>query len=378
MKSINNTNIAGELRQPRGAVKINGELVAGWVSWEIDNNTFYQADTFRVTFAISGLPPAYDSAFWAKTAKIEVEILAGFPANPESYTAAELDSLIFGQADDVAFDPVHRVIEVSGRDLTAQLIDTKTTEKWPNLTASEIVQKIAAAHGLDAVVVKTTQKAGTYYEIDHVRLTDQRSEWDLLTWLAHEEQYLVYVQGKALHFEPKPAADTATPYVLKWEAPDYSRGYPVTNFKSIQFARNLTLAKDVIVHVRSWNAKNKKGFTKTAQATHNKNTVLAGAAQPVGEAQTYSYTIPGLTPEQALQKAQALLKDITAHEIRLNATLPADNILSGTALVQVIGTDTAFDQTYWPESITRRMSLDEGYEMTLSAKNHSPESTVTA
>jgi hypothetical protein len=367
--------VAAAARQPRGLVRVNGEVMPGWVIWEVDNNAFYQADTFRCTFALSRLPSARGPGWWAGLQQIDVEILAGFPKDPQSFTAAELDSLIYGRVDDLTFDPVSGQIEISGRDLTSEFIDTKTTEKFQNLTSSQVVEQLAQRHGMTAVVTKTETKTGRYYEIDHARMNDQRSEWDLLTWLAHEEQFMVFVKGKELHFVPKPNPDD-DPYVLQWDAPTDERGHPVFSGKTLVFSRNLTLAKDVIVKVRSWNAKHKKGFTKVAQATHNKNTVLIGAAQPIGEAQTYSYTIPGLTPEQALQRAQALLKEITAHEMKLTATLPADNVLAITNIVKVTGTGTAFDQIYYPASIVRHMSVMEGYSMTLNAKNHSPESVV--
>lgn len=364
-------------RQPRGLVKINGEAMPGWVEWEIDNNTFYQADTFRVTFALSMLPPQRGALWWSQQAAILVEIFAGFPADPERYSDADLQSVFYGKVDDITFDPVAATIEIAGRDLTAEFIDGKTTERWPNLTSSQIATQLAQRHNLTPVVTVTKTKAGTFYEIDHVRLTDKRSEWDLLTWLAHEEQFVVYVKGQELHFEPKPDA-TKEPYMLQWQPANDERGHPVFNGMRIAFSRNLTLAKDVIVQVRSWNAKNKKGFIKTARATHNKNTVLAGAAQPIGDAQTYSYTIPGLTPEQALQKAQALLKEITQHEVKLHADMPADNLLGVTDVIQVVGTGSDFDQLYYPDSILREMSVRSGYVMRITAKNHSPESVVLA
>ena len=321
------------------------------------------------------MPFERNAEWWAARTEIFIEILAGFPVDADNFTSSEMVSLIYGRVDDVTYDPVGRKIDLSGRDLTSAFVDAKTTEKFLNYTSSEIAVVLALRHGLTAVVTKTETISGRYYEIDHGRLTDQRSEWDLLTWLAHEEQFMVYVKGHELHFEPKPSPDD-DPYVLKWEPLTEDRGHPVFNGKTISFSRNLTLAKDVIVRVRSWNAKNKSGFTKTAQATHNKNTVLKGAAQPIGEAQTFSYTIPGLTPEQALQRAQSLLVEITAHQVKLSATFPADNLLSVTNVIKVIGTMSAFDQIYYPDSIIRQMSIGEGYTMSINAKNHSPESVV--
>jgi hypothetical protein len=100
------------------------------------------------------------------------------------------------------------------------------------------------------------------------------------------------------------------------------------------------------------------------------------SALPFGQPQVYSYTIPGLTKQEALVKAQALLSEISKHEMRLEAHLPADNILTAQTLVTVQGTGTPFDQVYFPDSVIRSMD-DGGYRMQLAAKNHSPETTVT-
>ena len=87
----------------------------------------------------------------------------------------------------------------------------------------------------------------------------------------------------------------------------------------------------------------------------------------------YYFTIPGLTPEQALQRAQAKHREITQHEMRLSFSMPADNVLQATDIIRAEGTDSPFDQTYYPESIHRAMSLSDGYTMTGAAKNVSPE-----
>ncbi len=53
-------------------------------------------------------------------------------------------------------------------------------------------------------------------------------------------------------------------------------------------------------------------------------------------------------------------------------TLPGDSVLTTSLQVQVVGSGTAFDQTYWPVSVRRTLSMDQGYVMTLTAKNASP------
>ncbi len=266
-------------------------------------------------------------------------------------------------------------IELVGRDLTSVFIDAKTTEKWPNLTASQIATQLAQRHGLTPVVTATNAKAGKYYEIDHVNLTDQRSEWDLLAYLAHIEGFVVYVKGKELHFEPKTDPDS-TPYLIQWVPPDDTKGYPEANVVDMKFSRALTVSRGIQVVVRTWNAKQKKGFT--VSYPNKAKTTQAGKAKPFGGAQIYSYTIPGLTQEQALERAQKIYAELIAHEMKLQISrMPADSILGVTTMVEVAGTDTAWDQKYFPDSVVRRMSMTDGYVMSLNAKNHAPDSTVT-
>ncbi|WP_157128305.1 hypothetical protein [Cupriavidus sp. USMAA2-4] len=41
--------------------------------------------------------------------------------------------------------------------------------------------------------------------------------------------------------------------------------------------------------------------------------------------------------------------------------------------ILVEGTNTKFDQIYYPVSITRQMSVTAGYAMRVEAKNHNPD-----
>jgi phage protein D len=376
---VNIVPAASAARQPRGIVKVNDAIMPGWVEFEVENNAFFQADTFRCKFAVSALPSDYSPAWWASQSKIFIELFAGFPADVDAFSAADLDSFIYGQADEITYDPVTTCIEVTGRDKTADFIDAKTYEQFVNLTSSAIASTLAARHGLTPVVTATSTKVGTYYQLENRRIPLDRSEWDLLTWLAQEEGFSVYVKGKELHFEPRVQPD-ASQYALQWQAPtpDGSISVPSFNGLDLKCSRNLTLARDIIVYVRSWNTKQKNGFTVKAQATHTKKAIGKVAAQAAGAAQAYSFVKPGLTREQAQNLANQHLAELSAHEMKIAASLPGDNLLALTTLVSLMGTGTAFDQTYYPDSIVRSMSVLDGYRMHLSAKNHSPESTVLA
>lgn len=365
-------------RKPRGAIIIydkdgNRHIVSGWESFEVDNNAYRSADTFRVVFIASLLPADYNPTWFAEQSSIYV----GIYATPDyliegNYIPIPEDLLIYGQTDEVVFDPVRGIVELSGRDLTAALIDTKTSEHFANQTASQIATVLARRHGLTPVVTATKTKAGDYYKDDHASTTQQQSEWELLTFLANVEDFVLYVKGQELHFEPRPSEQTDH-YAIVWDAANADRAFPIANAVNLQFSRNLTIAKGVTVEVHSWNAKQKKGFS----ASWPKAAKAVQPGQSAAKTQVYRYNISGLTQDKALQRAQSIYKQIIAHEMRLTAYLPADNVLNCTKTMMVRGTSTAFDQVYYPESIMRSMSLTEGYRMNIRAKNTSPELEVT-
>jgi phage protein D len=357
-------------RQPRGAVTINGRAVP-WVSFQVDSNSTFNADTFKVTLAANALPIDLTAAHLIDGRDLAVGVYAGFPSNPQAFSVAELGQLIYGRTDDVHYDPAGGTLELSGRDLTGVFIDRKTSDKFQNLTSSQIASGLALRAGLTPVVTSTTTKAGTYYAIDNARLTLNMSEWELLCYLASQENFAVYVMGRELHFEPKPTPGDA--YALQWvPGQGGSSGF---SGMSLSLQRNLTVTRDVTVTVRSFSAKKAQVVLATyPQAKHKGASAgTSGTQQPEGHVRT----IPGLTREQALQRAQAIHAEITAHEMKLSASLPGDNLLTPFTPVVLRGTGTPYDQTYYPESVLRTMSADEGYRMQLEAKNRAPENDTT-
>lgn len=377
--NINETTALSTVRQPRGLVKINGTVMPGWTEFEVDNNAFFHADTFRCKFSTSALPDDFNAAWWASQSTIYVELFAGCPPDSQAFTANELTKYIYGRVDEVTYDPVGAFVEVSGRDLTADFIDTRTYEQFLNHTSSEIAIELAARHGLTPVVTETKTIVGTYYDGEVRRVPLDRTEWDLLTWLAEEEGFSVYVKDQQLFFAPR-AEPAPNHYALRWQPATRDGAHPTPAFNGVDLvmSRNLTLANDIVVVVRSSDIKNPKGFTVRAQASHPAKATSKGAAQPAGTAQVHSYVIARKTHAQAQAIANKTLADLSFHERRISATLPADDLLQLNTLISLTGTGSDFDQTYYPDSIIRRLSVTTGYTMRVAAKNHSPESTVLA
>ncbi len=375
MAAVNDSTAGSVSRQPRAIVLVNGLRAEGVFGWEVDNNIHYLADAFRVDLSLSAQPPHMDWSWWALQSVFTIEVLAGFPTDPDNFNPDDLQSLLIGNVDELDIDPVADTITLIGRDLTAKFIETRTTQKWANRKASDIVKILAAEHGMIADTVETSDYVGTYYKDEIVRLSDTRTEWDLLTFLAREEGTEVFVRGNTLVFR-EPPATPGTPYIVQWTPPDVTSAAPKSNAIDIQLSRNLTLARDIIVQVRSWNPRQKVPFTKTARASHKRTSAVSPRAIPVGTAQTYFRVIPNLTAEQAQQRANQILAEISSMERRLKATLPGDGLLSVDNPIQLTGTGTDFDSSYFVQSVVRRFSFEEGYRMTVEAKNHPVESEV--
>lgn len=371
---INNPVPSSSASQPRGMVLINGENVSGLSSFEVDNNSYFQADTFRLTLALSAQPANRGFDFWAAQTSLQAELLVGAPRDPNNFTRTDLKSLLVGYVDDIEIDPLRDEISMVGRDLTSLLIDKKRSITFTNLKSSDIAAQIAADVGLTANIAPTTAFRGTMNQIVKALVNDRATYWDVLTKLAQIEQYNVWVSGNTLNFQPKQS--TPDTYVLQYQPPQ-PLAYPVGNFAGMKFSRNLSVTRGVKVTVRSFVQKTGKSVVAMATRTRVQNTTTSRFAKtglPVAE---YFFTYPNMTTDQAQAKANALAQEISQHEVNLEADLPGDDLLTPQVPVKVVGTGTKFDQIYYPASIQRRYSFEDGYRMILRARNYSPETQLT-
>lgn len=391
---VNTVPVAAQVRQPRAIVRVtSSELSAddalaaslsgggtstssavalpGWIQWSVSNNSYFEADTFSVNFAASALPSANDADWLSQQSELFIEILAGFPSNPWKPTAAELTSLIYGRVDNIDWDLAGTTVALTGRDLTAAFIDKKLTTQYQNQTASAAVTAIAQAHGLSVMATSTSELIGAYMHNDQVRIQATQSEWDFICWLAREAGFVAYVQGQSLYFGPDQRVG-ADPYVIQWKPPTADQNWPTSNVRSLSVSRAMTVAKGITVTVRSPSHTKK---TPTVQSyPSNPKATQAGKASPFGSVQTYYYNVePNLTPQQVEQRAEQLYNQIVSHAMKLSAELPADLLMDVSVPVQLTGTGTKWDQTYYPRLITRSMSMDDGFLMAVEAQNTTPE-----
>jgi phage protein D len=340
-------------------VLLNGSTVLPAISAEVTNNSHFTSDSFRVECSLSAMPSAFGAAYWAASQGDQVQISVGVGSgNPVP--------LILGQVDNAEIDLIRKTVALTGRDLSASFIDKKTTDKFQNQTSSQIALTLATRHKLQANIAATKTKVGTYYAVDQVSLAREESEWDLLIYLAQHEGYDLWVSGNTLNFQPSLNLSSGTPYLLMYSA----QPSQFASFTDLKMSRSQTLARDIIVIVRSWNQVQQKVFQVTYKRTQANKGQRAG-----GQAQTYSYTVPNLTQQGALNYAMQKAEEISRQERILQVELPGDVTLNIRTPVKLVGTGTAFDQTYYPDTIKREISFEK-FRMSLRAKNHSPQSTV--
>jgi phage protein D len=367
--TINALPVTNAVRQPRAVVKLNGQAVPGWISWNVLSNSYYEADTWRVSFALSQLPKSNDANWFSLQQETFVEIFAGFPTNPDNPDVTQLQSLIYGRIDEIQYDPVGTLIDLRGRDLAGAFIDNRLIASYSNHTASYIATKIASARGLNTgLITATSTKVGVYYQRDQVYLSSNRSEWDMLCYLARHEKFVCFVTGQNLYFGPDPLPDS-NPYKIAW-TPGQNGGPPSSNALALSFSRSQTVAKGVTVQVRS--ADLDTGRPTVVNYPSVPRAIQAGKASPFGNVQPYYVDAgAGHSPEECQQIAEAKYREIISHEMKLEARLPGDNLLSPRRMIELTGTGTAFDQLYVARSVSRSMSRDEGYVMTVQAQNPS-------
>jgi phage protein D len=344
-------------RVPRLRILANGQPLTGAYAAEVIANNYYSADSFSTVIAL-GPDPWADTPFWSS----EVDILIDVQLSLDDGTS--FTSLLQGMADTVSIDPVEGVARLSGRDFTAALIEARTQEAFSNRTSSEIATILAQRHGLVPSVVATTTPVGRFYQSDHESLTLDRfsratTEWDLLVYLARMESYDAFITGRSLYFQPMVQVSTNAQLLRP------------TDMIQLKLERALTLARDIQVTVRSWNSLQGMAFTERVTST-----ITGSSNGTVAQPREYVVVRPNLTPDKALTIAQQQLLELSRHERVIEFSMPGDLTLTPRSMIQLNGTGTDFDQTYYINSIERVFRPQTGFLQRIRASNGSPRTEL--
>ena len=371
------------MRRPRARLLVNGKPLTGLYDCSVQSNNALKADRWDAHVAL-GADPGYDAAWWGSQMDLTVEVQAQMlPPGAAEGADGPWTSLIVGRVDDLHLDLCQGAVHLTGRDLVAVYIDTKTQAAYANQTTSDVLTTLAAGHGMKADVTPTTRPVGSYYKAEHDKLTlgqfsKQTTEWDLICYLVRQEGQDVWVDATGLHTRPAadPATSTATAFPVVYVPPG-AQAYGTLNVAmDVQLERSLTIAKDVRVTVKSWTAKSRTATTRTVDGKGSEVAKGHGEAGQ-GSPQTHVFVVPNLTPDAALHYAQTQARILTQLERVVTVRMPGELTLTPRDLVSLTGTGTSWDQVYFVDTLERRLSWSSGFEQTLRLKNSSPRTETT-
>lgn len=370
---INQLPTKGEGRAPRSILMIGGTTI-DWTSWTMEHNGIHEAGTISIDV------PAHYSvwSWWTQQTEILIDVYAGFPKNPQNFGTSDLTQLMVARIDELKLNPATQTFHLAGRDLTSLLTDNKSDAKYPNMTASDIATAIALKYGLTPNVQKTKGMVGAFYKADHVNMQVQQTPWTLLTYLAQHEGLQCFVLGRTLYFGDFGTTISNQPYLIDYTAPTPSTPFGQSNAERLDFTHDLTLAGDIVVRVRSYHGYKNAAYSATAPDKSTARTLKrierhSHVAQAV---QHYDYIFPGKTQEECQKKADELLKELSRHELKLDAVLPGDVLIYPWTPIEVRGTGTIFDATYQAARIRRSFDT-RGFKMDLHCKTVPAQETVT-
>jgi hypothetical protein len=336
----------GKVRQPRAW--LNGITLMSCVVYLTRHQS---ASEFTATMALDDASNP-GAAYWSNTAPIPATITA------TNGDGSGQGTLIIGAVDKVNIDFVHRIVEVHGLDRTSELLNTRSDQKWTDMSPSDIVSQIAGKHGLTPHVDSTSDKAGKTFDFQQYAFnSDIENDWDVLVSLAEREGKVVYIFGNDLYFTT-PGSTMGGTYTAHYTPPSKST-FGTGNFMELKCIRDVQIGEGFDAKVTSWHTNKKVPFV----GDHT------GGEGGGGVQNQFFNRVPGLTPDQTQAQADSLGKMTNSFEKQVELHAPGDVAVNPNMSFVLTGTQTAFDQTYFIDVVTHRINWHEGYTMLIEAKN---------
>lgn len=332
--------MSGILRFPRAQVTV-GNMIVPFVDLTVTQTRHKKGDTAKVTTAMQLADPAY---------------FAGSSDEIPFNVSINGTQVFVGHVSHSDYDWAERVISFDGRDAASKLMDATSSEKWPNKKPTEIVQEIAARHGIQTVVDQPTDDAGKIYSDDYDAISNRHSEWSIINYFADHFGMLAYITGGKLYYKNY---DEQLPTVTIQYTPPTPQQYESGNFVKLKTSRNHVLGRPTTVNVHSHNHRKKEIYTGTEQDS-------SGSGEPL----IYNYVIPQIDQKQAKRIAKAKMAEVKSHELKIDELeIPGNESINARVSIQLTGTGTAFDQSYDAGEIEHSISAEKGYVTVIKVKN---------
>jgi uncharacterized protein involved in type VI secretion and phage assembly len=348
-------------------VKVNGAplpddvkplLVTGYVD---DSN--HVPDLFLLRFSDEG-GTVLAKAHFEIGAKVELSLQSTQPGGPGVLLAGEVTAIEVDLSEAGVFTIVR------GLDASHRLFRGTRVEAYVNMTASDIVTKVAQRVGLTCEVEATTTM------LDHTT-QEGVNDWDFLHRLAAEhDRMLTMADGKLRFVARTPASEAPggtagsrdNPLVLE-------RGVSLVNLRG-------TLTSDgqvAKVEVRGWDPQQKKEVVAVKDAA-TESAKPEGGITPASLAAKFdgaSYVVGRATlsnQDQVTAVARSLADHLAGGFAELEGTARGNPALRAGTAVKLVGVGDQFAGKYVLTSTRHEFSPDTGYRTGFCASNASERS----
>lgn len=294
---------------------------------------------------------------------VELSLQSSDPGGPQGLLAGEVTSVEV----DLAHDGTHTTVR--GLDLAHRLFRGTRVEAYLNMTASDIVAKVAGRVGLQVEADPTTVTH------DHV-MQDGISDWDFLRRLADENGFLLGIAEGRLTFRARPQA-TAAP-----SGSGGARRQPLVLERGVNLVslRGTVTAHGQVpeVEVRGWDPATKQAVVSRKPAgTTSAELDTTHPRRLAGDVQSPPYVV-GL-PTVAVQTscdlaAQSLADHLAGGFAELEGVARGNPALRSGAAITLVGVGEPFAGRYTLTSTRHTFSAEHGYLTSFSVSNTSERS----
>lgn len=344
------------VRAPRAKLSIAGGDI--WpLAVTVEQTSNRTCGTFEASVTLDG-QLGINERYWSSLINRNVTVNATNDATLGSFVPK-----FVGNIDSVDISWEHRTVRLSGRDLLAPMLETKTNDSFKNRNVTSVVQDLAGRVGLATKIsLPSTNPTGLKYGSENTLMGDGDVLFNILSRLAQSTGCVFFVVANTLYFMP--ASSLSGGQFLVNYVPPTPLTYASGNFIRLRTHRNYVLSPLIKVRTRSFQMKSKKVISSEYHVGGSGSGTLV-----------FEHRAPNLAKEQSDQVTLAKINEIISREKTIEVEMPGDVTLDPTMQIVLAGTGTAFDQTYVLASVNHSWAQGDGYRMSFSARN--PDATRT-
>jgi phage protein D len=295
---------------------------------------------------------------------IPLEIGASVEILLAAIDATSLTSIFKGQitALEPEFSASGVVLAARAYDGSHLLHQTKRTQTFQGMTASDIARKVAQRAGLG---VGTIESAGPAH--DFVQQNNE-TDWEFLWRLASRIDFEVIVADGKLHFRKAGAAPAAGEITLRWGEELLSFRPRVTGMQQVEK-----------VVVRAWDPLAKQTIEATAKVATLASEIGIQRDQIVGAVGNGNVTVadrPLFSADEATELAKSLAAHLGNAYVEAEGSCKGNPRLRAGSKIKIDGIGTRYGGTYTVTSTTHVFRGTKGYRTNFSISGRASRSLV--